>query len=301
MKSGPENNRYNPKKGLIMIDFRKLIDAAVHFGHDTARWCPKMEPYIWGQRNNVHLIDVSKTAFQLEKAAKFLENIATGNKSILFVGTKKAAQDIVKGFSIELGCPYVTHRWIGGTLTNNSQVKKSITKLLHYEDVLSKTDQSLYTKKELMQFQKLVNKLKENVGGIREFTWPVGAIVIVDIKKEQAALKEAATMGIPVVALVDTNCDPSLVDYVIPANDDAPRSIKVVLEYLVEAIKEGKKKAIEKPKEAAKLAEAQEVSELLLDGEIEEAVEVDKPLSKAKKAKDGKRSDVGRKPDSKRK
>ncbi len=282
-----------------MIDFRKLIEASVHFGHDTSRWCPKMQPYIWGQRNNVHLIDVSKTAHQLEKAAKFLEDMTIQGKSILFVGTKKAAQNIVKSLAISLECSYVAHRWIGGTLTNYSQVKKSITKLLHYEDVLSKADQSHYTKKELMQFQKMVNRLKENVGGIRDFIWPVGAIVIVDIRKEQAALKEAATMGIPVVAVVDTNCDPSLVNYVIPANDDAPRSIKIILEYLGLAIQEGKKKAVEKPKD---VAATEEISELILEDTVEEAEEGEKLQNKAKKLKEGtKRSDGGRKSDTKRK
>ena len=192
-----------------------------------------MDPYIWGSKNNVSLIDVSKTAYQLEKAAKFLESIAAEGKTILWVGTKKPAQDVISSVATALNMPSVTHRWIGGTLSNYSQVTKSRTKLLHYEDVLAKAEKyPFYTKKEFNVIQKAVERLKKNVGGIRSLTWPVAAIVLVDILKERSALKEAARMGVPVVALVDTNADPSLVDYVIPGNDDAPRAIKLVVDYL---------------------------------------------------------------------
>lgn len=237
-----------------MIDFRSLIKAGVHFGHQTSRWCPKMAPYIWGFKNDVHLIDVSKTAAQLEKASKFLESIVAEGKTVLWVGTKKPAQGIVQEAAIKSEMPFVNHRWIGGTLSNYSQVKKSLTKLLHYEDVLSKTDKfPHYTKKEFNVFQKIVNRLIKNVGGIRGMRWPVGALVLVDVSKERSALKEAAAMGIPVIALVDTNGDPSMVDYVIPANDDAPRSIKVIIDYLAEAAQRGKAaaKAAGKEKVAA--------------------------------------------------
>lgn len=227
-----------------MIDFRVLVKAGVHFGHQKMRWCPKMEQYIWGYKNNVYLIDVSKTASQLEKASLFLHDIAAQGKSVLWIGTKKAARDIVQETATGLSMPYVVHRWIGGTLSNNSQVKKSVTKLLHYEDVLTKADAfTHHTKKELNVFKKMVDRLQKNIGGIRNLGWPVGAIVIVDVRKEHSALKEASSMGVPVVALVDTNSDPSLVDYVIPANDDAPRSIKVLIDYLAASVNEGKQKA----------------------------------------------------------
>ncbi|MBS1987289.1 30S ribosomal protein S2 [Candidatus Dependentiae bacterium] len=235
-----------------MIDFRLLVKAGVHFGHQKMRWCPKMEQYIWGYKNNVYLIDVSKTASQLEKASLFLHDIASQGKSILWVGTKKAARDIIQETATGLGMPYVVHRWIGGTLSNNSQVKKSVTKLLHYEDILAKTDSfSHHTKKELNVFKKMVDRLAKNIGGIRTLGWPVGAVVIVDVRKEHSALKEASSMGVPVVAIVDTNSDPSLVDYVIPANDDAPRSIKVLTDYLAESVSEGKKKAAARKVEQA--------------------------------------------------
>lgn len=237
-----------------MIDFRRLVKAGVHFGHQTSRWCPKMAFYIWGFKNKVHLIDVSKTAFQLEKAAQFLELVAAEGKPILWIGTKKAAQKVIKDQATTLKMPYVNHRWIGGTLSNHAQVKKSLTRLLHYEDILLKSKEvSYYTKKELNTFQKIVNRLDRGVGGIRNLTWPIGAVVIVDVTKEQSAVREAVSVGIPIVAIVDTNADPSLIDYVIPANDDSPQSIGVIIDYLGAAVLKGKeaakKVAAEKQKE----------------------------------------------------
>lgn len=224
-----------------MIDFKQLVKAGVHFGHQTSRWCPKMAPYIWGFKNGVHLIDVSKTANQMEKAAKFLEAVAAEGKTVLWVGTKKPAQAVVQEAANMSEMPFVSHRWIGGTLSNYSQVKKSLTKMLHYEDVLSKSDKfPHYTKKEFNVFGKIVGRLDKNVGGIRGMRWPIGALVIVDVTKERSALREAVAMGIPVVALVDTNGDPSLVDYVIPGNDDAPRAIREVIGYLSQAVQKGK-------------------------------------------------------------
>ncbi len=236
-----------------MIDLKLLIQNGVHFGHQKSKWCPKMQPYIWGFKNNVHLIDVSKTAYQLEKAAKFLKDLASQGKPILWVGTKKSAQDIIKKIATELKAPYVTCRWIGGTFSNYRQVRKSVANLLHFEDVIAKSDQYNYNKKELNVIQKKIDRLEKSVGGIRNLTWPIGAVVVVDVKKEGVCIKEAATMGIPVVALVDTNSDPSGIDYVIPANDDAPRSVGVLLDYLANAVKSGKE-AIADAKLAAKAA-----------------------------------------------
>jgi len=230
-----------------MIDFRQLVKVGIHFGHQTSRWCPKMAPYIWGFKNKVHLIDVSKTAYQLEKAAQFLEKTVAKGESVLWVGTKKAAQGAIYKTATKLGMPYVNHRWIGGTLSNYSQVKKSVTKLLHYEDIVAKSEKfSYYTKKELNMFQKIISRLKKSIGGICDLTWPIGALVAVDVEKEQSAVKEAVIMGIPVVAIVDTNGDPSLVDYVIPANDDAPQAISVILSYLAQATSRGEEIAKEK-------------------------------------------------------
>jgi len=230
-----------------MIDIKKLAKAGVHFGHRASIWNPLMKQYIWGRKNDVHLIDVSKTAYKLEKAAKFLESVALEGKSILWVGTKRSAQDIIRAIADRLGSPYVNHRWIGGTLSNYSQVKKSVTKLLHYEDVLSKDNSdAFYTKKELNHYRKIVERLKKNIGGINGLRWPLGAIVLIDINKEAAALREATLMGIPVVGLVDTNADPSLVNFVIPGNDDSPRAIKLIAEYLEEAAARGKEEGKQK-------------------------------------------------------
>ncbi len=249
-----------------MIDLKKLIDAGVHFGHKTSRWNPKMEPFIWGERNNIHLINVRATGERLEKAAQFLENIAAAKKTILWVGTKKVSQEPVTQVGKRLNSPYVIHRWIGGTLTNFSQVKKSVTKLLHYEDILSKSQQFSYTKKEYGMFQKMVDRLMKNVGSIRSFTLPVGAVVIIDVKKEQTALREATAMGIPVVALVDTNSDPSMVQYPIPANDDAKASIEVIMGYLADAVVKGQERAAQAKEDArvaAEMAVEEDAAQLL--------------------------------------
>ena len=202
-----------------------------------------MAPYIWGHRNGVHLIDISKTAQALEKASKFLESVAAENKQILWVGTKKVAAKPLAAIAQDLAMPYVDYRWVGGMLTNYSQVKKSVTKMLHFEDVLVKSEDSNYTKKELNHYNKVNERLNKSVGGIRKLQWPVGAVVIIDPKKEATALREAVQMGIPVVGLVDTNCDPSLISYVIPGNDDSTKSISLVLEILADAVKKGKELA----------------------------------------------------------
>jgi small subunit ribosomal protein S2 len=242
---------------MFMISYQELVKAGVHYGHLAKYWCPKMAPYIWGYKNNIHLIDVSKTAAQIQKAAKFLEEVAAQNQVVMWVGTKKVAQDAVRASAEQFSHPFVTHRWIGGTLTNFPQVKKSVTKLLHLEDVLVKSDRGHYTKKELNTFQKNVDKLKKNVGGIIKFAWPVNALVVVDVRKERAAIREAARMGVPVIALVDTNSDPSFIDYVIPANDDSVSSIKVILNELSEAVARGAAKAREAEKQKQEVAAAQ--------------------------------------------
>lgn len=215
-----------------MVDFRDLIQAGLHFGHQKSRWCPKMAPYIWGHRNGVHLIDVSKIAFNLEKSSKFLEEVAARGETILWVGTKKSAKTMIESIGQNLNMPYVSHRWLGGTITNFYQVKKAVTKFLHLEDVIKKSEDSTYTKKEFVTFQKAADRLKKTVGGLIDLKMPIGAIVLIDVKKEHTALQEAISAGVPVVALVDSNANPDGVDFVIPGNDDSPKAIKLVLDYL---------------------------------------------------------------------
>jgi small subunit ribosomal protein S2 len=253
-----------------MVDFRELVKAGVHFGHQKSRRFPKMASYIWGEKNRVSIINVAQTAKHLQKAADFLKEVAAKNQTILWIGTKKPAQQVVFDMATKLDSPYVNHRWVGGTLSNASQVKKSVTKMLHFEDIIARSDKyPNFTKKELNVIQKMVTRLQKSVGGIRKLNWPIGAIVMVDVEKEASALQEAVVMGIPVVALVDTNCDPSLVDYVIPANDDSERSIRFLLEYLAAAVQQGKEAAVknrkdqEEQKKTARMPAAKKVEDAL--------------------------------------
>ncbi|MBT4595154.1 30S ribosomal protein S2, partial [bacterium] len=218
-----------------MIQLKDLVKAGVHFGHRTARWSPSMRSYIWGARGGIHLIDVSKTAFLMEHAAKQLEGFAAEGKSILWVGTKRPARETIAKAGERTNCPVVVNRWVGGALTNFDQIKKAITRLLHLKDVISKPLEH-YTKKELCVIQKEVDRLDKKVGGIVNLKFPPAAIVVVDAKKEATAVREASYLGIPVIGLVDTNTDPKGVSVVIPANDDSPRSISLVINYLVDAV-----------------------------------------------------------------
>lgn len=222
----------------MSIDLKQLLDVGIHFGHKTSRWSPKMRPFIWGSRNKVHLIDVSKTAFLLERAGGFVKGLAAEGGAFLFVGTKKPAQDLVKKTAFSLGMPYVVHRWIGGTLSNFDQVKKAITRLLHFQDIIKK-NLGNYKKKELVMIQKEIERLEKNVGGIINLDYPPAAIIVVDGKKEHAVIKEASRLGIPVIGLIDTNTDPKGVTHVIPGNDDSPKSIEYVLSYIEASIKAG--------------------------------------------------------------
>ncbi|MBX9830638.1 30S ribosomal protein S2 [Candidatus Babeliales bacterium] len=222
------------------IDLKDMLKAGLHFGHKTSRWSPNMRPYIWGSKNHVHLIDISKTAFLLEKTGLELKKLAAEGGTFLWIGTKKPAQKIVQEIATKLNMPWVIHRWIGGTLSNFDQVKKAITRLLHLRDVMAKPT-AHYTKKELVMIQKEIERLEKNVGGIIELSYPPAGLIVVDAGREQSAIKEASRLGIPIVSLVDTNTDPSGVNFVIPANDDSPKSIRYVLEYLQAKVEEGMK------------------------------------------------------------
>jgi small subunit ribosomal protein S2 len=240
-----------------MIDLKQLIGVGLHFGHQKTRWCPKMKPFIWGHRGGVHLIDISKTAHALQKTAAFLEVVAARGETILWVGTKKQAKDAIVATGMATNMPYVNYRWVGGTITNYAQVKKAVTKLLHYEDVLVKStrENSPYTKKEISRIQKLADRLRRSIGGLKTLTMPIGAVVIIDVRKEETALLEAVASRVPVVGLVDTNSDPSMIDYVIPGNDDSAKGIDFILAYLQEAVKKGVIKRAEISKKAKEARE----------------------------------------------
>lgn len=239
-----------------MIEFKELFKSGVHFGHRTSRWAPQMAPYIWGTKNKIHLIDISKTSILLNRAAQFLKEVGKKNEQqILFVGTKKAARPIIKKVADGTDMPYVINRWIGGTLSNNSQVKKAITRLLHLQDIIKKST-SYHTKKELSMLKKEIARLEKNIGGIMNFTHPPSALVVVDAKKEHAAIREALKLGIPVIAMVDTNTDPEAINFVIPSNDDSVRSIECIINHLASAFQEGRAEAEKlKPKKEEKKKE----------------------------------------------
>ena len=221
---------------------KELIEAGAHFGHQTRRWNPKMKRFIFSEENGIHIIDLSKTVHQLNKAIDAAKAIVSKHKSVLFVGTKKQAKDVVKETAEACQEFYVSERWLGGMLTNLATIRKSVKKLESLEKKLA-SESSEYTKKERLLLGKDQVKLSRNLSGIRGMRRAPGLMIVVDPSKEDIAVLEAKKLNIPVMAIVDTNCDPSLIDYVIPANDDAQKSVKVILDALSGAIKVAKEEA----------------------------------------------------------
>ena len=227
----------------VAVDIKALFEAGVHFGHKTSHWHPKMAPYIHSKRQDSHIINLEKTVEGLELALPFLTSVASNGKQILFVGTKKHTKDIIRDAAIAVNQPYVTERWLGGTLTNVSTMSRQIKKLKDLEKRMDTGDlEKRYSKLEVQRFQEEIDELNVKYGGVKELNGKPGAVFIVDVIGDMNAIKEAKTLGIPVVAVVDTNADPSLIDYVIPGNDDAIKGIQLLLDYFVAAINEGKKK-----------------------------------------------------------
>lgn len=224
------------------LDMRELLEAGVHFGHQTKRWNPKMKPYIFGARNGIYIVDLAKTVRLFDKAYQFVSDTVAGGGSVLFVGTKKQAQEIVKEEASRADQFYITHRWLGGTMTNFRTIRKSIDRLKTLEKMAMDGSYSKYTKKEQLQFERERAKLEQTLGGIKHMEKPPRAIFLIDPKKEHIPVKEARRLGIPVVAVVDTNCDPDGVDYVIPGNDDAIRSIGLFASRIADACIEGNKR-----------------------------------------------------------
>ncbi len=223
-----------------VVSMKQLLEAGVHFGHQTRRWNPKMAEYIFTERNGIYIIDLQKTVKKIEEAYLFIRDIAAEGGNILFVGTKKQAQDAIKEEALRSEMYYVNVRWLGGMLTNFKTIKKSIQKLHNLNKMAEDGTFDLLPKKEVASLQKEMNDLEKNLGGIKDMKGIPSAIFIVDPKKEKNAVDEARKLGIPVVAIVDTNCDPDEVDYVIPGNDDAIRAIKLIAATLADAIIEGK-------------------------------------------------------------
>lgn len=214
----------------------ELLEAGVHFGHQTKRWNPKMKPFIFERRNQIHLINLDETARQLQAATEFLSNIASKHGKVLFVGCKKQAQEAVKEAAQACGQFYINHRWLGGTLTNLTTIRRSIGRLKYIEDIEQAPEYRMMGKQELSALNREGEKLRRNLHGIRDMDKHPDALVIIDTAREMNAVAEARRLGIPIIAIVDTNADPTLIDYPIAGNDDAIRAIRIVLQKLVDAI-----------------------------------------------------------------
>ena len=226
----------------VDVDMKALLEAGAHFGHKTSRWHPKMAPYIHSKRQDAHIINLEKTVEALDKALPKVTEIVKGGKKVLFVGTKKQMKDAVKEAAESVEMPYMVVRWVGGTLTNVDTVNRQIKKLKDLERRMASGElESRYSKLEVQRFQEEIDLLNERYGGIKDMTEQPAAIIVVDAIEDKNAIKEANVLHIPVFAFTDTNVDPTNIDYVIPMNDDAVKATKLVLDYFVEAIKEGKK------------------------------------------------------------
>ncbi len=258
---------------MSKADYKALLEAGVHFGHLKRKWNPSMAPYIFMEKNGIHIIDLHKTAIKLEEAANALKSIAASGKKIMFVATKKQARDIINRRVGDINMPFVTERWTGGMLTNFVTIRKAIRKMDSIEKLLKDEEGNNLNKKEKLFLSRQREKLEKNLGSIKDLTRLPAALFIVDVKKEHIAVKEARKLNIPTFAMVDTNTDPELIDYPIPSNDDAAKSIDKILEVVTEAIKEGlterqqmkqsrakeeEKKAAAAEAEAAKSSEAKE-------------------------------------------
>ena len=245
---------------MAVISMKQLLEAGVHFGHQTRRWNPKMAPYIFTERNGIYIIDLQKTVRKMDEAYMFVRNLAMEGKTILFVGTKKQAQESIEQEAKRCNMFYVNHRWLGGMLTNFRTIRTRVDRLNEIDKMENNGQFELLPKKEVIKLMHEREKLEANLGGIRTMKSLPGAIFIVDPKKENIAVMEARALGIPIVGIVDTNCDPDEVDYVIPGNDDAIRAVKLIAGKLADAVLEGKQ-GEQSGSEAADEAEEEEVQQ----------------------------------------
>ena len=250
---------------MAVISMKQLLEAGVHFGHQTRRWNPKMKEYIFTERNGIYIIDLQKTAKKIEQAYAFVRDIAADGQKVLFVGTKKQAQDSIREEAQRVGMYYVNNRWLGGMLTNFNTIKKRIARLEQLGRMEEDGTFDLLPKKEVIKLRLEIEKLEKFLGGIKEMKQLPGALFIVDPRKERIAVAEAKKLGIPIVAIVDTNCDPDEIDYVIPGNDDAIRAVKLISATMANAIIEGR--------EGQMGAAAQETADETAAEETEEAAE----------------------------
>ena len=247
---------------MSSITMKEFLEAGVHFGHPTRRWNPKMKEYIYGERNGIYIIDLQKTLKLFKEAAKFVADFAREGKTILFVGTKRQAQEAIAEEATRCGMFYVNHRWLGGLLTNNSTIQKSIQRLKELEEMSRDGRYDLLTKKEVQRLERERKHLEQNLAGIKEMPGLPDVLFVVDPDKEAIAVQEGRKLGVQVVAIVDTNCDPDLVDYVIPGNDDALRAIRLFTSRIADAVLEGRQAAEQERLEAEKIAAEKAAEEL---------------------------------------
>ncbi|QSX06559.1 30S ribosomal protein S2 [Sedimentibacter sp. zth1] len=225
---------------MAIVSMKKLLEAGVHFGHQTRRWNPKMAEYIFTERNGIYIIDLQKTSDKVDEAYRFIKDVVANGEEVLFVGTKKQAQESIKTEALRCGMHFVSQRWLGGMLTNYKTIKKRIDKLNELKKMEEDGTFNLLTKKEVIKLKHQAERLEKFLGGIKNMGKVPGAIYIVDPRKEKIAVQEAHILGIPVVAIVDTNCDPDEIDLVIPGNDDAIRAVKLLTSTIADAVIEGK-------------------------------------------------------------
>ena len=225
---------------MAVVTMKQLLEAGVHFGHQTRRWNPKMKRFIFGERNGIYIIDLNQTLQRIEVAYSFVRDLVAGGGSILFVGTKKQTQDPVARYAQECGMPYINERWLGGMLTNFATISGRVKKMTEYERMKAAGDFEAMPKKEALILSRELEKLQRNLGGIRSMSRLPDAIFVIDTKKEHIAVTEANKLGLPIVAVVDTNCDPDVIDYVIPGNDDAIRAGTLMCRVIADAVKEGR-------------------------------------------------------------
>ena len=268
---------------MSVISIKQLLEAGVHFGHQTTKWNPKMKPYIYTARQGVHILDLEKSSKLIDAAYEFIRNNVAGGKKVLFVGTKKQAEEAVKTEAERCGMFYVNSRWLGGTLTNFETIRSRVDRMNKLYQMEKMGEFAYLPKKEVIKLLDERDKLERNLRGIAEMTSLPGIMVIVDSKKEHIAIKEARKLGIPVVGVIDTNCDPDDVDVVIPANDDAIRSVSLILTALADAVieaREGVELRTRGTGEGVSMADAIESKEIMEVSKEEEQVEVEKPKAK---------------------
>ncbi len=245
---------------MSVISMKQLLEAGVHFGHQTRRWNPKMAPYIFTERNGIYIIDLQKTVYKMDEAYDFVKSVSAEGKPVLFVGTKKQAQAAIKDEALRCDMYFVNERWLGGMLTNYKTISERIKRLAQIKAMETDGTFEALTKKEVLKLIQERDKLEKYLGGMKDMKGMPGAMIVVDPKKEKIAVKEARILGIPIVGMCDTNCDPDDVDYVIPANDDAIRAVKLIMSKMADAVIEGKQgeSFAEAPAENAEPAEAEE-------------------------------------------